>query len=146
MRILMLLILLPALGFSQAKRHPGVDMIADTLVINKRLLFIGTGGDSAYIWNGADGKMTFKDTEVPATTNLSTLYGKMDHADTASISARIDLKANAANPSFTGVITLALHTLTAGDSVFGKTFVNAADTTLVFWNGTAWITIQDLAP
>lgn len=41
---------------------------------------------------------------------------------------------------------MALHTLAAGDSVFGKTFIRSADTVMVFWNGTSWQVIKDLNP
>lgn len=43
-------------------------------------------------------------------------------------------------------LNLALRTITAGDSVFLHTIVDAADTTLKTWNGSAWVTIQDLVP
>ncbi len=38
---------------------------------------------------------------------------------------------------------LQLHTIVAGDSVFGRIFVRDTDTTLVFWNG-EWKVIKDL--
>lgn len=43
-------------------------------------------------------------------------------------------------------LRLALRTVAIGDSVFGKTILRDTDTVLVMWNGTAWITIADLAP
>jgi len=50
--------------------------------------------------------------------------------------------------SFTlpNALTLQLHTIATGDSVFLNMIVDAADTTLKTYNGTTWITIQDLAP
>jgi len=39
-----------------------------------------------------------------------------------------------------------LHTIAAGDSVFGNTFIRSTDSCMVTWNGSAWITIQDLTP
>jgi len=50
--------------------------------------------------------------------------------------------------SFTlpNALTLQLHTIAAGDSVFLNMIVDAADTTLKTYNGTTWITITDLAP
>ena len=41
---------------------------------------------------------------------------------------------------------LPLHTIALGDSVFLRFIVDAADTTLKAWNGSAWITIKDLIP
>jgi hypothetical protein len=43
-------------------------------------------------------------------------------------------------------MTLALHAIVAGDSVFGNTLLNSVDTVLIMWNGTAWKTIADMGP
>jgi len=37
----------------------------------------------------------------------------------------------------------ALRTITAGDSIYGHTILDAADSTIKMWNGTAWKTIAD---
>lgn len=41
---------------------------------------------------------------------------------------------------------MALHAIAAGDSVFGHTILDAADSTIKIYNGTSWVTIQDLVP
>lgn len=69
--------------------------------------------------------------------------------------------ATLASPTFTGTVsattinattvapthmTLALHAIVAGDSVFGNTLLRNTDTILVMWNGSAWKTIADMGP
>lgn len=43
-------------------------------------------------------------------------------------------------------LDLNLTTIAIGDSVFGRTIIDAADSTIKTWNGTNWITIKDLTP
>lgn len=66
------------------------------------------------------------------TTGATMLNGTVTTAGTATIGA----------PG----LTFTLRTIAAGDSVFLHTIVDAADTTLKTWNGSAWVTIQDLTP
>ncbi len=44
------------------------------------------------------------------------------------------------------VLTLQLHAIAAGDSVFLNTIVDAADSTLKVYNGATWVAVQDLTP
>jgi len=53
-----------------------------------------------------------------------------------------------ANKSLTlpNALTLQLHTIAAGDSVFLNTIVDAADSILKIYNGSTWVAVQDLTP
>jgi hypothetical protein len=60
-------------------------------------------------------------------------------------SAEIE-RVTTANVYFLVPTQLSLRTKMAGDSTFLNMMVDAADTTLKVWNGTAWVVVQDLTP
>lgn len=62
-----------------------------------------------------------------------------------TLAAKALTLSNLATFAATGQV-LTLRTIAAGDSVFLKVIVDAADTTLKAWNGSAWVTIKDLIP
>lgn len=83
-----------------------------------------------FISNASDGAISF------GAANLST---------TGTLAAKATTLTGLLTVDSTG-LKFALKTIVAGDSVFGRTFVDRADTVLKTWNGSAWIAVKDLAP
>lgn len=74
----------------------------------------------------------------------ATVNNKLIVTDSARINKTSILvgKATFNGPGF----NLTLRTIAAGDSIFGHVILDAADTTIKAWNGSAWVTITDLIP
>ena len=92
----------------------------------------------------SSGDVTFDSLQV-RTINLSESITGTPTADLGATNASTLGLSGLFSPSEDG-IKLRTHTIAAGDSTFLHSIVDAADTVLKCWNGTAWVTITDLAP
>lgn len=101
----------------------------------------GTGLGKTYLDSIYVGTTLFCDDSrnlTAGTYNGQTVSSAASLTGTLSVSGKTTFGENGTNYT--------LHTIAAGDSVFLHEIVDAADTTLKVWNGSAWVTVKDLIP